>query len=147
MNQELIYKKNINKLMSLTNFEYDKVKNRPPGFHLDRVNFMMKKFGYPNKNQNFIHVAESCKTLSSKATIAHNFAHKYFYKIPWDVYSKVMREHVLSTTSDKKELYERIIDDIENQEDNPEHEEQNEDRVEVGSENESESESSESESD
>jgi hypothetical protein len=45
MNQELIYKKNINKLMSLTNFEYDKDKKRPPGFHLDRVNFMMKKSG------------------------------------------------------------------------------------------------------
>ena len=59
MNQELIYKKNIKKLMSLTNFEYDKLKSRPPGFHLNRVDFMMKKFNYPNKKNNFIHVAGS----------------------------------------------------------------------------------------
>jgi dihydrofolate synthase/folylpolyglutamate synthase len=59
MNQESLYTKNINKLMSLTNFEYEKSKNNPPGFHLDRVNYMMKKFGYPNKNQIFIHVAGS----------------------------------------------------------------------------------------
>ena len=74
MNQELIYKKNINKLMSLTNFEYDKVKNRPPGFHLDRVNFMMKKFGYPNKNQNFIHVAGSKGKGSTSNLISNGLA-------------------------------------------------------------------------
>ena len=51
MNQELIYKKNIKKLMSLANFEYDKLKSRPPGFHLNRVDFMMKKFNYPNKKK------------------------------------------------------------------------------------------------
>ena len=59
MNEESIYKANIDKLMSLTNFEYEKSKKNPPGFHLDRVNYMMKKFDYPNKNQTFIHVAGS----------------------------------------------------------------------------------------
>ena len=46
--------KNIKKLMSLTNFEYDKLKSRPHGFHLNRVDFMMKKFNYPNKKNNEI---------------------------------------------------------------------------------------------
>jgi len=76
MNQELIYKKNINKLMSLTNFEYDKVKNKPPGFHLDRVNFMMKTFNYPNKNQTFIHVAGS-KGKGSTSNLISNGLSEY----------------------------------------------------------------------
>ena len=76
MNQELIYKKNINKLMSLTNFEYDKDKKRPPGFHLDRVNFMMKKFAYPNKNQIFIHVAGS-KGKGSTSNLISNGLSEY----------------------------------------------------------------------
>ena len=59
MNEEYLYSKNIDKLMSLTNFEYEKTKANPPGFHLDRVNYMMGKFNYPNKNQCFIHVAGS----------------------------------------------------------------------------------------
>ena len=76
MNQELIYKKNINKLMSLTNFEYDKVKKRPSGFHLDRVNFMMKTFDYPNRNQKFIHVAGS-KGKGSTSNLISNALSEY----------------------------------------------------------------------
>jgi dihydrofolate synthase / folylpolyglutamate synthase len=76
MNQELIYKKNINKLMSLTNFEYDKVKKRPLGFHLDRVNFMMKTFDYPNRNQKFIHVAGS-KGKGSTSNLISNALSEY----------------------------------------------------------------------
>ena len=76
MNQELTYKKNIDKLMSLTNFEYDKVKKRPPGFHLDRVNFMMKKFDFPNRNQNFIHVAGS-KGKGSTSNLISNGLSEY----------------------------------------------------------------------
>ena len=57
-----------------------------------------------------------------------------------------LKDHGLSTTGNKKELYERIIDDLENQEDNPEYEEQEADRVEVGSESKSESSESENES-
>ncbi|MEC7920278.1 MAG: Mur ligase family protein [Chloroflexota bacterium] len=59
MDQKSDYKLNINKLMTLTNFEYEKSKSNPPGFHLERVEYMMKKFDYPNKNQVFIHVAGS----------------------------------------------------------------------------------------
>ena len=59
MDQKSDYKLNINKLMTLTNFEYEKSKSNPSGFHLDRVEYMMKKFDYPNKNQVFIHVAGS----------------------------------------------------------------------------------------
>ena len=59
MDQKSDYKLNINKLMTLTNFEYQKSKSNPPGFHLERVEYMMKKFDYPNKNQVFIHVAGS----------------------------------------------------------------------------------------
>ena len=54
MDQKSDYKLNINKLMTLTNFEYQKSKSNPPGFHLERVEYMMKKFDYPNKNQVFI---------------------------------------------------------------------------------------------
>ena len=59
MNQESSYKKNTNKIMSLANFEYDKDKGNPPGFHLARVEYLMRKFNYPNINQVFIHVAGS----------------------------------------------------------------------------------------
>jgi len=59
MDQKSDYKLNINKLMTLTNFEYEKSKSNPPGFHLERIEYMMKKFDYPNKNQVFIHVAGS----------------------------------------------------------------------------------------
>ena len=43
---------------------------------------------------NFLQIAESSKTLPSKATISHNFAHKYFFKGPWDAYSKVIKARI-----------------------------------------------------
>ncbi len=76
MNKESLYKVNIDKLMSLTNFEYEKSKNNPPGFHLDRVNYMMKKFDYPNKNQTFIHVAGS-KGKGSTSNLISNGLSQY----------------------------------------------------------------------
>jgi len=76
MNEETVYKANIDKLMSLTNFEYEKSKNNPPGFHLNRVNFMMKKFGYPNKNHVFIHVAGS-KGKGSISNLISNGLRQY----------------------------------------------------------------------
>ena len=44
MDQKSDYKLNINKLMTLTNFEYEKSKSNPPGFNIERVEYMMKKF-------------------------------------------------------------------------------------------------------
>jgi len=76
MNEESLYRKNIDKLMSLTNFEYQKSKNNPPGFHLDRVNYMMDKYDYPNKNQNFIHVAGS-KGKGSTSNLISNGLMQY----------------------------------------------------------------------
>ena len=76
MNEEYLYSKNIDKLMSLTNFEYEKTKANPPGFHLDRVNYMMGKFNYPNKNQCFIHVAGS-KGKGSTSNLISNGLSQY----------------------------------------------------------------------
>tara|TARA_B100000579_G_scaffold86857_2_gene68056 strand:+ start:7994 stop:9346 length:1353 start_codon:yes stop_codon:yes gene_type:complete len=76
MNEESLYVKNIDKLMSLTNFEYEKSKNNPPGFHLERVEYMMKKFNYPNKNQVFIHVAGS-KGKGSTSNLISNGLMQY----------------------------------------------------------------------
>ena len=76
MNQELIYKNNIKSLMSLTNFEYNKLKRRDPGFHLDRVNFMMKKFDYPNKNKDFIHIAGSKGKGSTSNLVSYGLSNK-----------------------------------------------------------------------
>ena len=76
MNEEYLYSKNIDKLMSLTNFEYEKTKANPPGFHLDRVNYMMGKFNYPNKNQCFIHVAGS-KGKGSTSNLISNGLTQY----------------------------------------------------------------------
>lgn len=76
MNQELIYKNNIKSLMSLTNFEYNKLKRRDPGFHLDRVNYMMKKFDYPNKNKDFIHIAGSKGKGSTSNLVSYGLSNK-----------------------------------------------------------------------
>ena len=58
-----------------------------------------------------------------------------------------LRERKLPTTGNKIELYERIIDDLETQEDNPEYEEHEEDRVIDESESDSSESENESESD
>ena len=77
MNVETLYNVNLKKLMSLVNFEYDKFPNkRPPGFHLDRVNYLMKTFNYPNKSQNFIHIAGS-KGKGSTANLVSNGLSEY----------------------------------------------------------------------
>ena len=77
MNVETLYNVNLKKLMSLVNFEYDKFPNkRQPGFHLDRVNYLMKTFNYPNKSQNFIHIAGS-KGKGSTANLVSNGLSEY----------------------------------------------------------------------
>ena len=75
MNVETLYNVNLKKLMSLVNFEYDKFPNkRPPGFHLDRVNYLMKTFNYPNKSQNFIHIAGSKGKGSTANLVSHGLS-------------------------------------------------------------------------
>ncbi|MBL06329.1 MAG: hypothetical protein CL773_00470 [Chloroflexi bacterium] len=76
MDQKSVYKLNIKKIMTLTNFEYEKSKSNPPGFHLERVEYMMKKFDYPNKNQVFIHVAGS-KGKGSTSNLISNALDNY----------------------------------------------------------------------
>ena len=41
--------------------------------------------------QNFYHVANSSIGLTSKGIIVHKFAQKYWFKGPWDAYSKVVK--------------------------------------------------------